>query len=231
MKRSYLFAFILLISCSTFKEKAPDQTGHYIELDDDKSVHHYDIKKTLSRSKIMAGGDYSVTAYPFTKSLVTAMANDLTFERGLSEKNRKKLLSSLTDLYLKDKTCFHVNTAVLRFEKASQLKDWKAMMIDAREKKVALTWGEFHPQIKRYQRRSSDKLIKWLNEAVACSKFPVAFKSPFTLKLTASYAPFPFSVESDLHWEYESGADSEPDSKIVPKAKKKSRTKKGYRGW
>lgn len=222
-----LFILGLISSCSLFQEKPVDRTAEYITRPQIDSVHHFDIRKTMTRTKVMAGGDYEVKAYPFTQSLISAMANDLSFERGLTETDKSKLYNQLKELYLANKSCFHIDTSVLRFEQASKLKDWKIKVIDHKEQEHDLLWVKVHPKIKTIQRRSADKLIRWLNEATACTTYPVSYQSPFSLRLTASYAPFPFSAVGLLHWEYE--ASDRKNKKPVDI--KESRTKKRYRGW
>lgn len=193
-------ALVLLISsCATnsFDEKRSSTFTTQIP---EELPSHYDLKKVLSRKIKMAGGDYEVTALPYTESYIKALALDLTDERHLTPKDSKKLLAELRKRYLDKKVCFLVSTSVLKFEKAAKLTDWRLHYIPKSKTEFPLKWIQTEVAIKHHKQRSGDKLISWLNEGTVCSTNELSFNDSFFLKLKATYTPFPFSSESLLYW-------------------------------
>jgi hypothetical protein len=229
MSRYFILSLILLSSCAS-QLKKEELTSKYINSVPERLPSHYEIKSILSRDISMAGGDYQVVAYPYTKALIKAMVNDLTHERGLTESDTKKLTKTLEKSYLNNKVCFHVDSSVLRFEKAAELKNWKIKVIDNNKKEYPLTWLNSKTPIKTQKRKAGDKLIAWLNEATACSDQKVSLNDSFYLEVAATYAPFPFSTSSMLYWQVYT-AEEINDPKIMEKKKENDPRYKGYRGW
>lgn len=229
MSKYFILSMLLLSSCATSLKKE-ELSSKYIIGVPEKLPSHYKIKSLISRDISMAGGDYKVVAYPYTKALVKAMINDLTHERGLSKSETEELTKTLEKSYLNNKVCFHVDSSVLRFEKAAELKNWKVKVIDSNKSEYPLTWITSTRPYKVEKRKAGDKLIAWLNEATACSDQKVSLKDSFFLEVAATYAPFPFSASSILYWQIYSPEEIS-DPKVMEEKKSNDPRYKTYRGW
>lgn len=229
MTKYFILIFILLSSCATSLNK-DEVSSRYIVGVPEKLPSHYKIKSLISREISMAGGDYKVVAYPYTKALVKAMVNDLSHERGLTSTDTQKLTKTLENSYLNNKVCFHVDSSVVRFEKTAELKDWKIKLIDKNKTEYPLTWVKSEKPIKIQKRKAGDKLIAWLNEATACSDQKIPLKNSFYLEVAATYAPFPFSASSILFWQVYTPKDIS-DPKVMEEKKTSDPRYKTYRGW
>ncbi len=190
-----------------------------------------DIEKNLTRKTKMAGSIYRVKAYPYTKPLIEALVDDQAAALSLTQKQRKQLAHNLEEKYLNAKTCFQFEYHVARIDKASQLKDWKLQIIDHYENVFDTQWTpESLAAIptKSFEYIGSIREPAWLGEGVACTTQKVDLSKDFNTKITAQFAPFPFSKEDTLTWQYPVYEEIDGEKVVV---KEKGKDFKGYRGW
>jgi len=242
----YFISILILLTSCTHSPLNEKLVSTYLTQIPENLPGHYEMKSVLNKNISMAGGDYLVSATPFTKAYVHAMASDLTDERHLTTADSKKLLTHLKEKFLTDKVCFQIETSVLKFEKAAKLSDWKLFFVTKNNTEYPLKWIKVNPSIKRNKQRSGDKLISWLSDGTVCSVNKVGFYDSFFLKVKATYSPFPFSTTALLHWpifkEYRKTKNlllpaKNQVGKEIKESKKEENEKKyrdsykSYRGW
>lgn len=191
-----------------------------------------DMKKHLTRKTKLAGSIYKVKAYPYTPALVEALVDDQIGAHSLTKKQSQNLREHMKEEFLTKKTCFHFEYEVTRVEKASNLKDWSLEITDHYKNIYKTQWiktseGEDSPA-KSFDYVGSVREPVWLGEGNACTDQKVDLTKNFEVKVIAQYAPFPFSKEENLYWQY-------PVYEVVDgekqKVEEKNKNYKGYRGW
>jgi hypothetical protein len=238
-----LLLIILLLSfssCSYFAPTAPKKTDDitYFYLTGKKRPNEIsntpatkDIRKNLEENMTMAGGNYEVSILPLSRPYLRAQWQERIQERGLNKVDQERMWNEFEKEYLQAKTCFELNYSVLRWEKVSNLKDWKLEMIDHHKTSHPMNWKKTDlkkmPARTKVQ-RSGDNLDKWLNDGHACVDTKVPLDKGFSVKVTPSFVQFPFDSSSTLHWRFATYVQK--DGKEI-KVQKKQESFQGYRGW
>jgi len=221
----------LLSSCALFSPNEPDETYRYLTgqgLENPKTV---DIKNALMRDLSMAGGNYSLKAYPYTRTLVEAMSREKADLLGLPPKHIERYAKQMEKDFIDDKVCFYFEYEVLRFEKASRLENFKLALLDKEDQSYPLQFIEEdlgkQPGLSKVL-RSGDRLPKWFGSGIACTKANPSLNKGFGLKVEPTFVQFPFDKMASMYWEF-------PEIKIVDgkevKIHKKKKNYKSYRGW
>lgn len=190
-----------------------------------------DIKRNLTRTIKMGGDIYRVKLTPYTKPLIDVLVDDQTAVLSLTKQQRQTLRNNLEQKYLKRKTCFQFDYQVTRHKEASQLQDWKIQVVDHNKLTYDTTWTPKSLAMiptKSYEYIGSIREPMWIGEGVACTDTKVDLSKNFNTKLTVAFAPFPFSKEATLSWEYP--AYKEVNGKKV-EVKTEGKNYKGYRAW
>lgn len=221
----------LVTSCALFSPKEEDHTFHYLKGDVPPETTPSEFEKVLARSTSMAGGNYQISAFPYTEGLVKALAKDHANTHGLTESDYDKLKSYLNEQLIEAKTCVHFQYEVLLHEKASKLNDWQLFLVDKNNQEYPLQWNEAdleRPPVLTRVTRSGDYLEKWLGEGTACTDAKIDFISGTAVKAQPAYVQFPFDASTKIYWEY-------PEFKVIDgkeiKIEDRKRNYKSYRAW
>jgi hypothetical protein len=230
----YLLGTIFISNCSLLSSKNEYDTKKlkpYISGNGFNREDLSEIKKHLSRKVSMGGGIYRIKVYPMTAPLIEAMADDHVAALSLTDMRKEKLKENLFAQYLDKKTCFQFEYEVARIEKSSKLEDWKLEIYDHNKRNFSTQWTE--QSLKEIPAKSftyigSIKEPVWYGKGVSCSDQNIDLTQDFSIKVVTDFAPFPFSTEADLNWQY-------PVYKMVEgkevEVKEESENYKGYRGW
>lgn len=223
-----------LSGCAFFSNQAEydnKKLEEYISGTNFNRTHLSDIKKHLTRKSKLAGDIYRVRVYPYTRPLAEAMIDDQVAALSLTQKDAQKLKDNLIEKYFYKKTCFHFKYEVTRIAKASQLKDWRLEMTDHNGITYKTKWLESSLKkspVKGHTYIGSIKEPVWTGEGDACTDQKVNLFEDFSIKTIVTYAPFPFSNETELFWQYP--VYEYVDGEKVEQ-KEKNKNFKGYRGW
>ncbi|GEM_PF-2071829 len=220
-----------LTSCAFFSPNPEDNTYQYLTGEGVESASPDQFEKALTRATDMAGGNYTVSAYPYTESYLKSLSNHQAHIRGFNPIEAQKYLESLQVKFNKGRTCFNFRYEVLRFNQSSELKNWQIILLDKTGLEYPLTWDKEDlkkaPVMTRVL-RSGDNLEQWLGDGVACTTAEPQLNSGFGLKVKPSYVQFPFDATAKIYWEF-------PEIKIVDgkevKVEGKKKSFKPYRGW
>lgn len=226
---SCLILPFFVLSCGTSSTKIPDTTYKFINNEKmDKlinSVSPAEVEKVLSREIYMAGGNYHISAFPYTHSYIEALSNEQARLKGLNSKEKEKFSRHLNQSLVKNKLCFNFKYSVLRFNQVSRLKSWKIFFFDNAGNEYPLSWKQDSMEkapIVTFVQQSGDKLEKWLGDGVACTTANITLSSGFSLKVIPQYVQFPFDSYAQLYWDYSEGEQAPG---------KKQRGFKSYRGY
>ncbi len=235
MKNPFFYFSLLSLSSCAFFTNTPEYDKKNLEkyMKEDGFDRSYleDIKKSLSRKTKMGGGIYKLDLTPYTMSLHEALVDDQAAAMSLTQEQKDKLAENLENKFLDHKTCFKFNYEVARIEKASQLQDWKFEVTDHQQITYQLKWDEEslkNVPAKSYEYIGSVREPVWFGEGMACSYQKIDLSENFEVKATVAYAPFPFSAEEILYWQYP--AYEVIDGEKV-EVKEQDKNFKGYRGW
>ena len=231
MKALYSILIIsFLSSCSFFQSKKPDDTFLYLRGEKKADAETYE--KKLTRSTTMGGGFYSIAARPITSSYLKAVNQKLADRRGLTNDEKQYAQTKANENFLHNKTCFHFEYEVVRFEEASQLKNWKIFYVDKNGGDILLTWKESDlntPAVRSKSYRAGERHNTWLGKGSACASFTTDFKSGFALKVKPDFVQFPFSSETLITWDFPEKVIDYQGKEVWTEDRRK--THKGYRGW
>ncbi len=234
MKTLILAALFFLSSCSFFSShKSQDRTYSYLTGKGLVNPTTQEIKQALVRESSMAGGNYQISAYPYTHTLIEAMVREAAQQRGLNSEQQKEMKTSLENLYLIDKTCFHFAYEVLRFKLSSRLENWKLFVVDKAEQEYTTTWNApdlVKAPILSRKIVSGDKLEKWQSSGVACTPATLKLTSGFSVKVAPEFVQFPFPKSVRVYWDFPEIEIVDGQAQEVPTEKKK-RNHRSYRGW
>ncbi len=226
-----LVCLIATSSCAFFGPKPEDRTLEFITGKGVEKATPSEFEKVLTRSSSMSGGNYIVSAFPYTDSYLKAVARHQRQHRGLTPLEEKQVLEKLQKQYTENKTCFQFRYEVLRYDQSSRLENWKLSLINSKDEEFPLTWQEEdleRPPVMTRVMRSGDRLEQWLGDGVACTFAKTKLNSGFGLKVRPNYVQFPFDSIAKIYWEF-------PEIKVVDgkevKVEKKKKSYKAYRGW
>ncbi|MCF8059050.1 MAG: hypothetical protein K9K67_07125 [Bacteriovoracaceae bacterium] len=226
-----IFLLFSLVSCAFFTRNPKDRTFEFLTGKGVEAASPEQFEKALARTTYMAGGNYQISAFPYTESYLKSLAKNHTHTRGLTPIESQKYLKSLQEKFSEGKTCFKFRYEVLRFNQSAELKNWQIILLDKTNQEFPLTWRngdlEKAPVMTRVL-RSGDNLEQWLGDGVACTNAEPHLNSGFGLKVKPSYVQFPFDSTAEIYWEF-------PEIKIVNgkevQVEKKKKAFKSYRGW
>ncbi len=190
-----------------------------------------DIERNLTRKANMAGDIYRIRVYPYTFPLIEALVDDQAAALSLTKSQRSELAKNLQEKYLNQKTCLQFDYQVSRIAKVSQLKDWKLQIIDQYENSYDTQWTQDSLAAiptKSFDYIGSVREPMWIGNGVACTHQKVDLSKDFDTKVMAQFAPFPFSKEETLSWQYPVYEEVNGEKVEV---KEKNKDFKGYRGW
>ena len=93
MKNLLLFCLVLIFSsCSLFSKKAEiDYSESYITGAGTENIPSEDIRKNLSRSTTMAGGNYILEAFPVSTAYINSYSKEVSAGRNFTALQSKKL--------------------------------------------------------------------------------------------------------------------------------------------
>ncbi|PIP93380.1 MAG: hypothetical protein COW00_06650 [Bdellovibrio sp. CG12_big_fil_rev_8_21_14_0_65_39_13] len=224
---------VLLSSCAFFSPKDEDRTYYYLTGKDiTPETTSEQVVNVIGRSMTMAGGNYEVQAYPITRSLLEVQARELAKSRGLSEEQVKKVNLTHEQEFLAQKNCFNVSFAVVNFEQASQLEDWKIHFIDAGLDEYPMLWRDEdlkRRSVRTKLQRQEGNLDRWLGHGIVCTDSPFPLEKGFGLKITPKYVQWPFPASQKLLWEFDYVDTNEQGEEVL--VKKVKQDYQPYRGW
>lgn len=221
----------LTSGCALFSSSGPDRTYTYLTGKGLKNPSSMEVMDALTRDSSMSGGNYQIKAYPYTYTLIEAMVREAAEQRGLNPEQQKSLKENLTKKFLAQKTCFHFNYQVLRFNKSSQLKNWKLAILDKKDQEYPTDWNGDDLKVSAVKTKkvvAGDRLDQWLGEGTACTSATPALKSGFGIKVTPDFVQFPFDKSAKIYWEFPEIRIVDGEEEVVEDKKKSYRS---YRGW
>lgn len=229
-----LVAILTLTSCSLFQAKKVDLSDSYVTgLGLATDIAAEQIKKNLTRTKSMGGGNYIITTYPYTPALIQALARETARIRGLTTDQQEKLQRELERQWAVDKTCFQIEIQIKRFhDQVSQLKEWNLSASTGNEMKMELAWRAQDLErpiiVSEFSDFQGQQPLHLLN-GVACSAMAINLVDGVTLHFTPQYINFPFPKTEQITYSFDNYKMQAGELIKVKEAQEKKR--KSYRGW
>lgn len=235
MRKIFVIALagVLLSSCAFFRPKGEDRTYYYLTGKDiNPETTSEQVVKVLGRGMTMAGGNYDVQIYPITRQLLEVEARELARSRGLTDEQIEKVNLTHEQEFLVQKNCFNVSFAVINFEQASELNDWKLHFIDAGLDEYPMLWRQ--EDLKRRSvrtkiQRQEGNLDRWLGHGIACTDNHFPLEKGFGLRITPKFVQWPFPASQKLLWEFDYLETNEQGEEVL--VKKVKQDYQPYRGW
>lgn len=229
-----LVTMLTLTSCSLFQTQKVDLSDSYVTgLGLAPDISSEQIKKNLTRTKSMGGGNYIITTFPYTQALIQSMVRETARIRGLTKTQQDKLQSELESQWAAGKTCFQVEIQIKRFhDQVSKLKEWSVSASTGGEMKTELSWRaedlERPMIVSEFSDFQGQQPLHILN-GVACSAVMMNLVDGVTLHFTPSYINFPFPKTEEITYSFDNYKQQEGELIKVKDAEEKKR--KSYRGW
>ncbi|MFT6068380.1 MAG: hypothetical protein ACJAT2_000147 [Bacteriovoracaceae bacterium] len=236
MKKIYsICLFLLISSCSTFKKDEIDYSESYITGVGTESISSEDIRINLTRKTTMAGGNYSISAYPISRAYINAHAKELSAGKSLTKSEANKVKRQLDEKYLNDKACIDINLTIKEFQRVNNLENWRVTLFDSSNRAYSLKWLKEPPleialprPISSHRSTYHGKETMWFLAGQACADANIEMKKGFKLVFKPSFVQWPFEGDQRLTWSF--NYSEIIDGKKVLKLKKKRKVE-GYRGW
>lgn len=227
-------SMLFFSSCALFTNGKKELSDRYLTgLGLSNDVKSEAIKEHLTRELTMGGGNYTISAYPYSEALIEAMVRETSSIRGLSESAQKSLRKELQTNYGPGKSCFQFDIGVRRFLQLAHLKEWQIEVIDGGEMMSKLSWRESDLErpvmVSNFNDFQGPHPLHQLS-GVACSEVPLNLKDGFTLYITPSFMNFPFPKSGEIVYSFANYAVSEEGEVIKVKEAEEAK-KKSYRGW
>jgi len=195
--------FVFLCSCSFLRP-----TSNSLELakyfnNNLGNISSDEIRGRLTRIGYMAGGQYEFQVIPITLSMLEAEANELKVQRGLTDYEVQKIISTRKQELIDNKICVEMNLSIVKFSSVTTFSKWNVEIIDSLGGKYPITW-----KLEDLTKSPISTLFnglygieqKWFNNATGCVRVSLPVEKGFKIKLSPTFVQWPFPDSTILTW-------------------------------
>lgn len=226
----YILSLSILTSCSLFQTREQNDSPALVTGGTEvNSMTSDELAFHLTRTTTMGGGIYEVSLMPLTTPYLEKHWQEFQSTRALKGEDEKQARKWHVTRFISNKTCVDFHYNVTRFEQMKQLDQWQ-LTLEVDGDHFPLEWMsesmQSQPFVSEIQTATSP-MKRWHNSGVACAPVELPISRGFSIKVQATYVPWPFSSDTSLDWVFK--AIRPEDEAAVEERRKKNYQK--YRGY